>query len=93
MDTGTKINSGKLRRKSFIQDTRKLQHSMNEQYPTEGQVTPPHSGPPPHTDKLQDITINNKVPYLTTKDEHSDKSRRALILAILDKRYPYEVYI
>jgi hypothetical protein len=52
------------------------------------EVTPPDCGPPPHTDKLWDITINTTVPYLTTKDKHSDESKRALTLAMLNEGYP-----
>ena len=64
-----------------------------EQYPTEVQVTPPHRGPPPHTDKLQDITINTTVPYPTTKYKHSNESKKAFTLAMREKRYPQEAWI
>jgi hypothetical protein len=83
----TKISSGRLKRGSFIRETRQLQRLM-ERYPTKVQVTPPDSGPPPQIDKLQGITINTKAPYLTTKDERSDESKRALTLAMLGERYP-----
>ena len=64
-----------------------------EQYPTEVQVTPPHRGPPPHTDKLQDITINTTVPYPTTKYKHSNESNKAFTLAMFEERYPQEAWI
>jgi hypothetical protein len=58
----TKVSYGRFKRSSFIRETRQLQRLM-EQYPTKVQVTPPpHCGPPPRTDKLQDITINTTVP-------------------------------
>jgi hypothetical protein len=84
----TKISSGRLKRSSFIRETRQLQQRLREQYSTEAQVITPHCGPPPHTDKLQDITINTTVPYLTTKDEHSNELKRALTLAMHEERYP-----
>jgi hypothetical protein len=37
----TKISSGRIKRSSFIRETRQLQ-CLVEQYPTEVQVTPPH---------------------------------------------------
>jgi hypothetical protein len=79
----TKISSRRLKRSSFIRETRQLQ-PLKKQYPTEVQVSPP----PSHTDKLQNIIINTTVPYLTTKDKHSDQSRKALTFAMLDERYP-----
>jgi hypothetical protein len=84
----TKLSSGRRKLSSFIRKTRQLQQRQKKQYPIEVEVTPPDSGPPPHTDKLWDITINTTVPYLTTKDKHSDESKRALTLAMLNEGYP-----
>jgi hypothetical protein len=55
----------------------RLQQRLKEQYQIEVQVTPPHSGPQPHTDKQQDISINTTVACLTAKD--NDMSRRVNI--------------
>ena len=88
----TQPSSGRLKRSSFISDTRMLQRSLQERLP-EVEVTPPDCGPPPWINKLQDITIHTTVPNLTTKDEHSDVSKRALTLAMLEDRYPQEAWI
>ena len=89
----TQTSSGRLKRSSFIRDTRLLQRRLQEQLPREVEVIQPDSGPPPWIDKLRDITIHTTVPHLTTKDEHSDVSKRALTLAMLEERYPQEAWI
>lgn len=86
-------SSGRLKRSSFISDTRLLQRRLQERLPREVEPARPGSDPPPWINKLGDVTIHTTVPHLTTKDDHSDVSKRALTLAMLEERYPQEAWI
>ena len=86
-------SSGRLKRSSFISDTRLLQRRLQEHLPREVEPAHPDRDPPPWINKLRDITIHTTVPHLTTKDEHSDVSKKALTLAMLEERYPQEAWI
>nr|KAG5689418.1 hypothetical protein BaRGS_017936 [Batillaria attramentaria] len=86
-------SSGRLKRSSFISDTRLLQRRLQERLPREVEPARPGSDPPPWINKLCDVTIHTTVPHLTTKDDHSDVSKRALTLAMLEERYPQEAWI
>ena len=88
----SKGSSGRLKRSSFIKDTRLLQKELQHQLPKKATVLQPDNGPPPWNDNMRDITIHTTVPYLSTKDEHSDVSKKALTLAMLHERYPQEAW-
>jgi len=85
--------SGRLKRSSFVRETQALQRKHQTKLPTQVQVPTPSLHLPPWKQRTGNITICTTVPHLTTKDEHSDVSKRALTLAMLEERYPQEAWI
>jgi ribonuclease HI len=87
------LSSGRLKRSSFVKETKALQRKHQEMLPAQIE-DPNHTlDPPPWENKLESIAIRTTVPHLTTKDEHSDVSKKALTLAMLEEMYPQETWI
>ena len=88
-----RMSSGRLKRTSFALETRALQRTHKAELPE--LVQPAKSSPdtPPWKDGLENTTIETTVPYLTTKDEQSNVTKKTLTLAMLEERYPQEAWI
>ena len=86
------LSSGRLKRSSYIKETRALVKKHQAKLPAQEESLPPPEGPP-WENGTEKYTISTSVPYLTTKEEHSELSKKALTLAMLEERYPQEAWI
>ncbi|KAK7112559.1 hypothetical protein V1264_011998 [Littorina saxatilis] len=88
-----KMSLGRLKRSSFALEARDLQKKHQTEMPE--LVEPPSFSldAPPWEDRQGNLDIQTSVPYLTTKDEQSNATKKALTLAMLEERYPQEVWI
>jgi ribonuclease HI len=84
---------GRLKRSSFVSETKVLQRVHQEKLPTKVEPQVAYAGPPPWEERENKITICTTVPHFTKKDEHSDVSKKALTMAMLDETYPHEAWI
>ncbi|KAK7113996.1 hypothetical protein V1264_000134 [Littorina saxatilis] len=88
-----KMSLGRLKRSSFALEARALQKKHQTEMPE--LVEPPSFSldAPPWEDRQGNLDIQTSVPYLTTKDEQSNATKKALTLAMLEERYPQEAWI
>ena len=87
------LSSGRIKRSSFVRETQSLQREHQEKLPAQVQAQTPSHEPPPWEERIENVNIRTTVPHFTTKDEHSDESKKALTLAMLEEKYPKEAWI
>ena len=87
------LSSGRLKRSSFVLESRALLRKHQDQLPAEVEPFTRKDDPPPWKTALNNVSIRTTVPHYTTKDEHCDASKKALTMAMLDETYPQEAWI
>ncbi|XP_048778819.2 uncharacterized protein LOC125682098 [Ostrea edulis] len=89
----TQLSSGRLKRSSFVLETRALQREHHESLPKQVKPIAFSVNDYPTEDKLRNVSIQTSVPNITSKDEQSDIVKNTHTMTMLEEQYPSEFWI
>ena len=86
-------NTSRLKRSSFLKESRGIQRSLQECLPAVVDTLDPTPEAPSWEKKTTNMEINTSIPFFTSKEDHNDLSKKALTMSMLEERYPREAWI
>ena len=89
----TNLTKNRLKRSSFVHESKRLERAHQEHMPTSTLPLTFSDLQQPWNEDWTNLRISTTVPNVTEGDSQDDTAKRALTLAMMEERFPYESWI